>query len=805
MLTVLNCIAAQHDLRLVALAAVICIVASLTTMTLLRHIRNLPRSSVRKVWLAGPAIAAGFGIWATHFIAMLAFSPGLPNGYSIPLTLLSLLIAVAVTALGIAVAVSAVVHGGVSLGGLIIGCGVAAMHYTGMAAFETEGRIIWDYSLIATSVLLSGVFAMAALHVCLGVSGARGRFIATLLFAAAICAHHFTAMAAVTIVPDPTIIVPPNALPGNWLAIGVALASVVIILLEFGGWSLDIREQRRAKLEAERMRGLANAAVEGLLVCDGEAVTAANDSFAELSGFSPSEIVGAELTRFFPHSIAPVRRTADCHTIEAELRHRDGPMSPVELVRRPIDFAGKPHDVIAVRDLRERRQAEQHIQFLALHDALTGVPNRACFNEALDQAIDAAINGGYQLAVLCLDLDRFKEVNDLFGHSTGDAALQTVARCVTGLLNQDQMMARLGGDEFAVILPKISARTSARRVAENIREALLAESSTAEPGCFVSASIGIAICPFDGVTREELLNHADAALYEAKADRGSYQFFEETMGAVQRDRRLLQNDLRRALARGELRLVYQPQTSIETGEVIGFEALLRWTHPTRGAVPPDQFIPLAEEAGSIIEIGEWVLREACREAATWRSHLIVAVNLSRTQLHDVDFARSVHEILLQTGLPPGRLELEVTETALIRDLDRALATLRQIKALGVRVAMDDFGTGYSSLSNLRAFPFDRLKIDTSFVKSIDVQEKTAAIVRAVLGLGHGLGIPVVAEGVENERELQFLARERCDAAQGYYFARPADIAQFEKITRGSKTDCGDQQLAQEKLFAVAAS
>jgi predicted signal transduction protein with EAL and GGDEF domain len=301
----------------------------------------------------------------------------------------------------------------------------------------------------------------------------------------------------------------------------------------------------------------------------------------------------------------------------------------------------------------------------------------------------------------------------------------------------------------------------------------------------VSTSIGIAICPEDATDRRSLLIHADTALYRAKHEgRATYRYFESAMGAAVRDRRQIEHDLRNAIGRNELQLVYQPQQDMADGEVTGFEALLRWHHPIRGEVSPVEFIPIAEEAGIILQIGEWVLRAACREAATWSRPLTVAVNVSAVQIYNAGFAQMVHEVLIDTGLAPARLALEITETALVRDLNRALTTLRRIKSLGVRIVMDDFGTGYSSLSNLQAFPFDKIKIDRSFIKSVDANEQAAAIVRSVLALGRALSLPVVAEGVETPAELGFLAAEQCDEAQGYLVAKPADIEAFRQLTHG---------------------
>lgn len=783
MLAVYSCIVNEHDLRLVVLAAIICALASFTAISLLHHVRK-STGQMRNLWLAVSATSTGFGIWATHFIAMLAFSPGIPSGYNIALTFLSLIAAIILTGFGLTVALTRTLPAAAWLGGAIVGGGIATMHYTGMAAFEVEGRILWDPALVAASILLGALIGATALPAGLRDGSLRSKVYGALLLTAAICSHHFTAMGAVSIIPDPSIEVSTTALPTSWLAIAVALASFAIILLAFAGLALDIRDRRNAEREANRMRGLANAAVEGLLVCDGDTIVTANTSFAALVGASVDDMVGVKLGTYLCEE--PIRLKLLMHrneSIEAEVRHVDGSAIPVELIQRIVDFAGKPHHAIAVRDLRARKKAEQHIRFLAHHDALTGLPNRSTFNKKLDQEIKSTLATGQRVAVLCLDLDRFKEVNDLFGHAAGDTLLQTVATRVMNLLDESQMVARLGGDEFAIIAPGLSDAAVAGRIAENILEELRVEGQDSAQGALISSSIGIAICPNDATDRQALMSHADTALYRAKTEgRGTYRFFEAAMGAQVRDRRILEHDLRHAISRRELSLVYQPQKDIKTNDFVGFEALLRWQHAERGEISPAVFIPIAEESGSILQIGEWVLRTACHEAASWTCPLTVAVNVSAVQLHNANFGQLVHEVLLHTGLTPRRLELEITETALIRDLNRTLTTLRQIKALGVRIAMDDFGTGYSSLSNLRAFPFDKIKIDGSFIKTVNTNEQAATIVRAVLGLGRGLGLPVLAEGVETSGELKFLLAEACDEAQGYHLGRPAKIEEFRSLT-----------------------
>ncbi len=799
MLAVYSCITEAHDLRLVGLAAVICSLASFAAITLLLHVRK-SAGKARHIWLAVSAVATGFGIWATHFIAMLAFEPGLPTGYNVALTILSLIGAIALTGVGLTVALSASLPGAPALGGMIVGGGIAVMHYTGMAAFEIQGRVLWDPTLVAASVALGEILGALALQIGLHGNALRFRIFGALLLTAAICSHHFTAMGAVSIIPDPTIVVSASALPTSWLAVAVALASFTIIVLAFAGLALDMRDRRR--LEAERMRDLANAAVEGLIVCREDAIATANNSFIALAGAGDDELVGAKIETYFPgENLCAKLLARPNQPMEADLRRCDGSIIPVELILRSIHFAGKPHQAIAVRDLSARKQAEQHIRFLAHHDALTGLPNRNSFYKRLDQEIEAVSHTGQCMAVLCLDLDRFKEVNDLYGHAAGDLVLQTVAKAVTGVLDSSQMSARLGGDEFAIILPVISGPRVAGRVAEDIIEALRAEIQNSAAAASMSASIGIAICPSDAIDRQLLLSHADMALYRAKSEgRGTYRFFEPTMGVEVRGRRLLEHDLRHAISRSELRLVYQPQKDIKTNEIIGFEALLRWGHASHGEISPSVFIPVAEESGTILEIGEWVLRTACSEAARWSRDLTVAVNISGIQLQNANFAHRVHEILFQTGMPPHRLELEITETALIRDLQRALSTLRQIKALGVRVAMDDFGTGYSSLSNLRAFPFDKIKVDSSFVRSVNTNGQAASIMRAVLGLGRGLGLPVLAEGVETLGELEFLSNELCNEAQGYLLGVPAAIEHFRYLT--DSPPCSEAQAHSTASFNV---
>jgi diguanylate cyclase (GGDEF)-like protein/PAS domain S-box-containing protein len=449
------------------------------------------------------------------------------------------------------------------------------------------------------------------------------------------------------------------------------------------------------------------------------------------------------------------------------------------------DETGEPRYLLSLsEDITERKQAEARIQHLAHYDALTDLPNRAAFVEHLTRTIDAAAASKDSFAVLSIDLDRFKEVNDAFGHAVGDDVLREMSQQLRALAG-DAYLARLGGDEFTLITPNGDHPALAEILARRLHAAAATELERNDRHLRVGIGIGVAIFPTDGTDATTLLNNADAALTRAKAaGRGKTRFFEIEMDNRQRERRAIQHELSSAVARDELRLHYQPLAEID-GEVIGFEALVRWQHLQRGMVSPAIFIPVAEESGLIMQIGEWVLREACREAASWSNRMQIAVNLSPIQFRHGDLPGLVHSVLLETGLAPTRLVLEITEGVLVEDFGRGVAILRRLKTLGVRIAMDDFGTGYSSLSYLQSFPFDKIKIDKSFISNVTSNPQSAAIVRAVIGLAHGLNLPVLAEGVETKTQLEFLAAESCDEVQGYLMGRPQPIMEYsELIGRG---------------------
>jgi diguanylate cyclase (GGDEF)-like protein len=440
-------------------------------------------------------------------------------------------------------------------------------------------------------------------------------------------------------------------------------------------------------------------------------------------------------------------------------------------------------------DVTKRCEAEARVARLASQDPLTGLANRRVFGAALDEISQrreaAADKDEPQLdfAVLFLDLDRFKFINDTLGHRVGDRLLQEVAGRLKGALEEGGLLARLGGDEFAVVVPAVESRAALETLALRLAEAV------GEPYEFdghrvrSSVSVGIAVGPDDGVSTDDLLMAADLALYAVKAGgRGTYQFYQKSMNRELSDRRQIEMDLREAIERKELELHYQPIIDVQVGIVTGFEALARWRHPVRGMVPPTTFIPVAEDSGLILPLGEWALVEACHRAAQWPDGLKVAVNLSPVQFSAPNLVERILRILDQSGLPPSRLELEITERIFMEDSEHTLSTLHRLKDLGVRIALDDFGTGYSSLSYLRSFPFDKIKIDRTFVSDLAEGSEHVVIVQAVVSIARALGMRTTAEGVETAPQHQFLTALGCDEAQGYLFGSPGPIETVPEVT-----------------------
>jgi diguanylate cyclase (GGDEF)-like protein/PAS domain S-box-containing protein len=925
MFRILTCLTVEHDLRIVLLAALICFLSCYVAVTLTQRAR-ISKGVARNLWLGAAGTSSGFGIWATHFISMLAYDPGVAMGFDVQATLLSLAVAVVVTTMGLAVAVYVSGLGASVAGGLLLGAGVASMHYIGMSALILPGRIAWDYAYVAASVVGAGLFGALALVICVRMHlGARGRALATVLMALGVVSLHFTAMAAVTIEPGLMPVGDHTLISANLM---VPLIAVVAFSLLFAGLTAAVfaRQAELATSESTRqfamlVQGVKDYAIY-LLDPDGS-VANWNEGAERNKGYKAHEIVGKHFSQFYGEEdraaglparalrialeegkyenegwryrkdgsrfwahvvIDPIHDAAgmlmgyakitkdvtkekaaadrlsdvtknldlalenmsqglclfdkDERLLLANKRYSEifgfpqGRIRPGMSLREIVDRGvadvysdpevrqTKARDIYARRraaiqandggaiveklsngtsvqlryrtlpdgawvatyeDISERLRTEEQISFLARHDNLTGLPNRPSFNNRLEADLDYARRSGGKVAVIGIDLDKFKEINDTRGHAAGDEVLMTLARRIQDCLEPDETVARFGGDEFAAA-KRFEDMSDLNDFLQRLENCLNGEIRIDGYDIKPGASLGVAIYPQDADTVEALLNNADLAMYRAKdALTETVCFYEVSMDEAARSRRLIANDLWQAVEREELELHYQVQKAVTSGNTLGYEVLLRWHHPVRGTIPPSDFIPIAEECGAILPIGEWVLRQACREAATWDNDYKIAVNLSPVQLGNADVADLVHRVLLETGLNPRRLELEITESTIIGDKERALHTLRRIKAFGVTIAIDDFGTGYSSLETLRAFPFDKIKLDRSFMSEVEASPQAKAIIRAILALGQSLRVPVLAEGVETRTQLDILLDEGCDEAQGYFLGRPVPI---ERIRSG---------------------
>lgn len=567
----------------------------------------------------------------------------------------------------------------------------------------------------------------------------------------------------------------------------------------FNGMIVEVAEARRqliARSEAEvskqveRLEAALTNMSQGLCMFDrDQRVIVCNNRYAETYGIAPERIrPGIPMREILEERVKSGsyygnadtyvdRRLAAYSVVEssdsiAELKNG----RIIHSVRRPMSNGGW---LATHEDVTERRQVEAKIAHMARHDALTNLPNRLLFREGIEQALHR-VSRGARIAVHCLDLDRFKSVNDTLGHSIGDALLRAVTERLVKCIRDTDVVARLGGDEFAIIQTLTERDINANSLAQRVIDAVILPYELDGHQVVVGVSIGIAVAPGDGVEPDELLKNADLALYRAKMDgRGIYRFFETEMDARMQARRMLELDLRKALVAGEFELYYQPLVTVENGEITGFESLLRWNHPERGLVSPAEFISVAEEIGLMIPLGEWVLRRACQEAATWPSRIDIAVNLSTVQFKSRNLVAAVTLALSSAGLAAGRLELEITESVLRGERETALVTLHQLRNLGVKISIDDFAI--ASLSYLRSFPFDRIKIDRSFIRDLANREDCVAIVRAVTGLGKSLGMTTTAKGVETADQLEYLRAEGCNEAQGILFSRPKPASELAAL------------------------
>ncbi|TAK89866.1 MAG: EAL domain-containing protein [Burkholderiaceae bacterium] len=559
-------------------------------------------------------------------------------------------------------------------------------------------------------------------------------------------------------------------------------------------------QRRRAEAalrESEQhFRSLVEQAADGFYVFDaaGQLVDV-NQCACDSLGYTRTELLSLHVSAIDAGSSEEDRRMLYARilegtpiALESQYRRKDGQTFPVEIRISSIAISGQQHFLALVRDVTDRRRLQDHIHHLAYHDALTGLPNRAMFSRTLNHVLARARRQNKQLALLFIDLDRFKNINDTLGHDNGDRLLQEITRRLLSSLREIDMVARFGGDEFVVLLEDMVDVNHATTVANKILAAIDQEYQLNYQPVHVTTSIGISLFPHDGADESTLMKHADIAMYQAKAEgKNGYRFYSAQMNAHSFEHLAIETRLRRAVERGEFVLHYQPKVNLQTGAISGVEALLRWSHPELGTVMPDKFIPLAEETGLVISIGYWVLREICRNFMEWRLQGLpivpIAINLSPRQFADANLLHEISATLRESGMPPEFLELEITESTVMHNPEKALQILSSLRALGIRVAVDDFGIGHSSLSQLKRLPIDIIKIDRSFVQGIASDNADAAITEAIISMSKRLQISVIAEGVETQEQHDLLRRLGCDEYQGFLFSQPLSVTDLTPVLR----------------------
>ncbi|SFL78549.1 bifunctional diguanylate cyclase/phosphodiesterase [Salibacterium qingdaonense] len=770
---------------------------------------RLGGSTSRKkiLWAIAGGFCLGGGIWSMHFIGMLAYDMGMSVTYDPVLFALSVTCAVTASCLAFLIVQffqpKLIFH---LIGSVLIGAGIVSMHYIGMASMQMGAELIYDYMYVALSVLIGLAASFSALRLLSALPSIKHRgkreagFIGSaIVMGAAISGLHYTGMEGTYFLPGDGVMSPSSSsfLGSELLSVLISMVvmmilTITIIVAVFTG-RVESSQNKSNYLE-DLYQSIIHSATDAIVTADKEGTIISWNAAAErIFGHSKEDVIGHDLTVIIPESYRDAHNagfTNHQHTgeekligsvVELEGLHKNGRTFPIEL---SLSKQGRDKTVYftgIIRDISERVEQNERIQELVYRDELTRLPNRRMLNEHLQHMLDQKAVS--RIAVLFIDLDRFKNVNDVFGHRIGDELLISASQRMNEELREEDFIARQSGDEFVAVLPNATqyqAVHTAQSLIQSLKRSFLVENHE----LFVTASIGISIYPQNGRSAEELIQYADTAMYQSKSNgQNQYCFFTPDMNEEVSKKLLLESDLRKGLKEGQFQLYYQPQVSVASGEVKGYEALIRWEHPEYGMVSPGDFIPLAEETGLIIPLGRWVLEEACRQMMAWIKDgggvLRMSVNISAIQFQQPDFVQIVKDILAETGLPPAYLELEMTET-IVQDTTQSIPVMKEIRDMGVKISLDDFGTGYSSLSYLKDFPLNTLKIDKSFIDNMEQGSREKAIVDAIIHMAHRLEFNVIAEGIENEAQLQLLSGEACEEYQGYYYSPPLPSSKIEK-------------------------
>lgn len=777
MYSVMSCLTEEHNLTHVFLALFVLSFGGACAMVVFHRGQESTGQLNRRIWAGAAGVVTGLSIWATHFIAMLGYKPGFEVVFDGWITLISAAIAICGFILTSQILISSFSVFRRLLCAVIATTTVASMHFYGMSALNASVLLEINSTYAAWAVGLSGALFVITYTFGMSEKTIWRNIVGWGTTTLAVVTLHFVGSTQMNVFPINGLAEPSLVLNSGGLTAILSVGVGIIILFAAFAASMDsilsvFRSRERFKLSF-----LADSAFEALFIVSSEGkVIRTNPAAAKLLNHDADDMVDQDIA-----SIFNLTTTHDGHVQydedlgEIEFTRSDGKHLVVDMHRKSFVRDKESFAIYAARDITERRAQDEKIRTLAYCDHLTRLPNRVSFQNELEKRLETSANDA---AILLIDLDGFKDVNDQFGHGVGDGVLKQVAARLTDI-SSEEIVARLGGDEFAVICD----RDRYDALADDLIDGFKTPIEVGGRKLSIGLSIGVAVAGQGRANTVRIMTSADRALYAAKeAGRGQYRIYDAQLHSAHESRRDLEKALKQALSRDEFVLHYQPKVDAKTREIVGYEALIRWSRPEVGLVYPDNFIPLAEQSLLINEIGEWTIREGCRRAAYWSEHICVSVNLSAKQVLDPNLEAIVISALEETNLTPSRLELEITETALIRNTQLAGKVIERLKAIGVKIALDDFGIGYSSMSYVQQFPFDRIKIDRSFVMGLNGDKKSLAIIKSIILLGQALNIPVVAEGVETEEQAIELASIACHELQGYLIGRPAEMALEKRLS-----------------------
>ncbi|MBM0065725.1 bifunctional diguanylate cyclase/phosphodiesterase [Alkalicoccobacillus gibsonii] len=784
----------SYSLPLVLLSFIIATLASYTALDLAERIQN-GRGTKRFLWLGGGALTMGIGIWSMHFIGMLAYSFQVPVYYHVGTVLLSIVLAIGASAIALlVVSLRGERHSFVLLaGGILMAAAISGMHYVGMAALSID--ITYDLGVVALSIAIAALASFAALWLLVSIGGTNrySLFIKLgcgVVMAVAITGMHYTGMAAASFQSGGELgsgYVNPKGIT-YWIAIGTLFTlglTIVGMILNKRFIEKDVNIARQESwyrsLYEHNLNGILSVSADGT-------IQHVNDAAQEMMGMDASQVLQKQAHNlgFIDVSSEFEFRQFRRRKYDTMLTRPDQKVLYLTLMHVPVMIDEQVVGThLMMKDITLQKQTEKQIKHLAYHDELTGLPNRRKFNELIADAVKKCKRTKQSFAVLTLDIDRFKMINDSLGHMYGDLFLQKVSNRITKLIDgEDIILSRLGGDEFVLIYKK-EMGPSLESFASHILMLIQKPFHLKEHDFYISASIGIAIYPEHGREAEVLLRNADTALYEVKRNmKNGYHIYTEALNEHLEEKLTLESDLRKGIVNQELVLHYQPKFSIDGSNVLGLEALVRWQHPQKGLLPPGAFLSVAEETGLIFDVGAWVLKSACMQMKKWQDagglKIPVAVNISSQQFHQLNFDEHIQSVLYETGLEPKYLELEITESMMM-DVKTSTQTLQRLSELGVKISLDDFGTGYSSLNYLKQFPINRLKIDRSFIADILTSEHDKAIVSTIISMAKHLKMDVTAEGIETKDQLDYLRTNDLMEIQGYYYSKPLPTEKIEAL------------------------